>query len=465
MTLPTHRGNLLLVDDDRNLVELLTMRLASEDYEVRTALNAAGAVEVMRERSFDLAIVDLKLAHEDGIGLMEKLHADDPLLPVIILTAHGTIESAVQAIQKGAYTYLTKPFDSRDLLLQIEKAVENYRLNSEITRLRGLLKERYEFPNIIARSQKMQQLLEMVSRIAGTDSTVYLHGESGSGKEVIAKAIHLASARRDKAFVAINCAALPETLLESELFGHDKGAFTGAVRSTKGLFCEADQGTLFLDEIGDMPPTIQAKLLRVLQERQFYPVGGTKPVSVDVRVIVATKSGLAEEVKKGTFREDLFYRVHVIPIDLPPLRERKEDIRSLVQYFLAKFGEQMKKEIRGITPGAMRRLMEHDWPGNVRELEHTIEFAVAMSQEAMVTEDFILPSKSRQNNAVGVMPLKEAKQKFEKDYLLSLLDECHGNVSKAARSAGKYRADFYDLLKKYSIRPSDFKKRAASSIT
>jgi two-component system response regulator GlrR len=310
----------------------------------------------------------------------------------------------------------------------------------------------------------MQQLLEMVSRIAGTDSTVYLQGESGSGKEVIAKAIHLASGRKDKAFVAINCAALPESLLESELFGHDKGAFTGAVRSTKGLFFEAHEGTLFLDEIGDMPLTVQAKLLRVLQERQFYPVGGTKPVEVDVRVIVATKSDLEEEVRQRTFREDLFYRVHVIPIHLPPLRERKEDIRSLAQYFLAKFAEQMKKGILGLTPGAMRRLMDHDWPGNVRELEHTIEFAVAMVRDDLITEDFILPSKTPPESCAHVTPLKEAKQRFEKDYLLSLLDECEGNVSKASRAAGKYRADFYDLLKKYSIRPSDFKKKTAGSI-
>jgi two-component system response regulator GlrR len=462
MTTVKHQGHLLLVDDDCNLVELLTMRLASANYEVKTAFSSDRALQIAGEDFLDLAIVDLRLGEEDGIALMQKLHADHPLLPVIILTAHGTIESAVEAIQKGAYTYLTKPFDSRDLLLQIEKAVENYHLNSEITRLRLLLKERYEFSNIIARSQKMQQLLEMVARIAGTDSTVYIHGESGSGKEVIAKAIHLASQRKDKAFVAINCAALPETLLESELFGHDRGAFTGAVRSTKGLFCESDGGTLFLDEIVDMPLTVQAKLLRVLQERQFYPVGGTKSVAVDVRVIVATKRDLAEEVNKGTFREDLFYRVHVIPINLPPLRERKEDIRSLVQYFLAKFSEQMKKNISGISPGAMRRLMDHDWPGNVRELEHSIEFAVAMAQEDMITEDFILPSKARDEKSAGVMPLKEAKQRFEKDYLLSLLDDCQGNVSKAARIAGKYRADFYELLKKYSIYPSDFKKKPAS---
>lgn len=465
MTAQDSRGRLLLVDDDRNLVELLTMRLVSANYDVKTAFNSDHALELAKQQFFDLSIVDLKLENQDGISVMEKLHLGNPVMPVIILTAHGTIESAVEAIQKGAYTYLTKPFDSRDLLLQIEKAVENYRLHTEIVRLRGLLQERYEFSNIIARSQKMQQLLEMVARIAGTDSTVYLHGESGSGKEVIAKAIHLASGRKDKAFVAINCAALPETLLESELFGHDRGAFTGAVRTTKGLFLEAHGGTLLLDEIGDMPLGIQAKLLRVLQERQFYPVGGTKPVDVDVRVIVATKSDLQEEVKKRTFREDLFYRVHVIPIHLPPLRERKEDIRSLVQYFLAKFGEQMNKAIRGITPGAMRRLMDHDWPGNVRELEHTIEFAVAMIQDDLITEDFILPSKTSQASCSQVTPLKEAKQKFEKDYLLSLLDECEGNVSKAARAAGKYRADFYDLLKKYSIRPADFKKKTLGSLS
>jgi two-component system response regulator GlrR len=359
-------------------------------------------------------------------------------------------------MKRGAYGYLTKPFDTRDLLFHIEKALEKRRLASEIQRLRGLLEDKYDFANIVAKSDKMHRILETVARIAPTDSTVYLHGESGTGKEVIAKAIHLGSPRKDKSFVAINCAALPESLLESELFGHEKGAFTGAVRSTKGLFTQAHEGTIFLDEIGDMPLAIQAKLLRALEERQFYPIGSEKPVRVDVRLIVATKRDLEQDVKSGLFREDLFYRIHVIPIYLPPLKERKEDIPHLVDHFLRKTSEQMKKDVKGLTPQAMQKLMLHDWPGNVRELENTIEYAVVMTQQDMITEELILQTKT--GGEESLKPLKEAKDAFERSYLTHLLQVCQGNVSKAAKLAGKYRADFYDLLKKHDIKTQDFKK-------
>lgn len=464
-------AKVLVVDDDRNLIELVRMRLESVDYQVATALKGENAIEAIKGQVFDLSIVDLRLADRDGISLMEEIHSINPEMPVIILTAHGSIESAVEAMKKGAYSYLTKPFDHRELLLQMERALENRKLTSEIKRLEGLLRERYDFANIVARSEKMQRVLEVVSRIAKTESTVSIHGESGSGKELIAKAVHLASDRKNKSFVAINCAALPETLLESELFGHEKGAFTGAVRSTKGLFTQAHEGTIFLDEIGEMPLSIQAKLLRALEERQFYPVGSEKPVAVDVRIIVATKKDLEEEVKRGLFREDLFYRIHVIPIHLPTLRERKEDIPPLVDHFLRKFSQQMKKEIRGLTPQAMQRLMLYEWPGNVRELENTIEYAVAMTQKDAITEDLILQTKGAPDVTTqgftlqGQVPspessksLKEAKDSFERDYLIRVLELCGGNVSKAAKLAGKYRADFYDLLKKHEIKVGDFKK-------
>jgi two-component system response regulator GlrR len=327
-------GNILVVDDDPNLLELLRIRLESGNYQVTTALKEEEALKAAQGQVFDLSIVDLKLAQGDGITLMQALHLINPQMPVIILTAHGSIESAVEAMRKGAYSYLTKPFEAQDLFFQMERALENRRLSSEVNRLKNLLKEKYDFDNIVAKSGKMQRVLEMVARIAHTDSTVYIHGESGTGKELIAKAIHLASARKNKAFIALNCAALPETLLESELFGHEKGAFTGAIRSTKGLFTQAHEGSLFLDEIGDMSLSLQAKLLRVLQERQFYPVGSERSVEVDVRVVVATQKDLEDAVKQGGFREDLFYRIHVIPIRLPPLRERKEDIPPLVEHFL-----------------------------------------------------------------------------------------------------------------------------------
>jgi two-component system response regulator GlrR len=448
---------ILVVDDDRNLLELLKMRLESANYEVATAAREEEAIEAVKNSVFDLSIVDLQLLRQDGISLMEEFHLILPDMPVIILTAYGSIESAVEAMKRGAYSYLTKPFDDQDLLLQIERGLESRRLNVEIKRLRGLLEERYNLANMVVRSEKMKRVLEIVSQIAKTESTVYIHGESGTGKELIAKAIHLASERKDNPFVAINCAALPETLLESELFGHEKGSFTGAVRSTKGLFTQAHAGTLFLDEIGDMPLPIQAKLLRALQERQFYPVGSEKSVEVDVRVIVATQKDLESYVKQGQFREDLFYRIHVIPIHLPPLRERKDDIPPLVEYFLKKFNQQMKKEVKGLTPQAMQKLMLYDWPGNVRELENTVEYSVAMTRQDMITEDFILQTKEVIDQE-PLKPLKEARDAYEKSYLMHLLEICSGNVSKAAKLAGKYRADFYDLLKKHNLKSEDFKK-------
>ncbi|HSB03857.1 MAG TPA: sigma-54 dependent transcriptional regulator [Thermodesulfobacteriota bacterium] len=450
-------AKILVVDDDQNLLELVKMRLESASYEVTIASREVEALEAVKRHVFDLSIVDLQLAHRDGISLMEEFHLILPEMPVIILTAYGTIESAVEAMKRGAYSYLTKPFDPRDLLLQIDRALENRRLTSEVQRLKGLLSERYDFSNIVAKSEKMQKVLEAVTQIAKIDSTVFIHGESGTGKELIAKAIHLASERKNKSFVAINCAALPEPLLESKLFGHEKGAFTGAIRSTKGLFVQAHEGTIFLDEIGDMSLPIQAKLLRVLQERQFYPVGSEKLVEVDVRVIVATNKDLEDQVKQGLFREDLFYRIHVIPVYLPPLRERKGDIPSLVDHFIKKFSQQMKKEVKGLSPSALQRLMLHDWPGNVRELENTIEYAVAMTQREIVTEKNILQTKDASPDE-PFKPLREAKDDYEKNYLIHLLEICRGNISQAAKLAGKYRPDFYDLLKKHNLNISDFKK-------
>jgi two-component system response regulator GlrR len=467
-------AKLLVVDDDQNLLELARTRLNGANYDVTAAVDAEEAIKATKCGNFDLAVVDLRLADQDGMTLMERLHAVSPGMPVIILTGHASVEGAVEAMKRGAYTYLTKPFDPRELLLQIERALESCKLASENIRLKGLLKEKYDFANIVAKSDRMQRVLEAVSRIAKTDSTVYIHGESGTGKELIAKAIHLASDRKDKPFVAINCAAIPETLLESELFGHEKGAFTGAVRSTKGLFTQAHEGTLFLDEIGDMPLTIQVKLLRALEERQFYPVGSEKPVQVDVRVVVATKKDLIEEVKKGTFREDLFYRIHVIPLVLPPLKERMEDIPYLVDHLLKKICQQLKKEVTGLAPKAMQMLMQHDWPGNVRELENTLEYAVTMTQQNIITEDLVLQTRSPMAPSIveeaphghllpvpgSLKSLKEARTEFEKAYLIRLLEMCSGKASKAAEIAGKYRADFYDLLKKHEIKLADYKKSA-----
>ena len=465
-------GKLLVVDDDSNLVELVAMKLQAANYEVVTALTEENALKAATREVYDLCIVDLKLAGRNGISLMTELHSVNPEMPVIILTGHASVESAVEAMKKGAYSYLTKPFNTPELLLQIERALENRRLNCEIQRLKGLLQERYDFSNIITRSEGMRKVLDVVSRIAGTESTVFLQGESGTGKEIVAKAIHLASLRKNKPFVAINCAALPANLLESELFGHEKGSFTGANRSTRGLLSQADGGTIFLDEIGDMPGSLQAKLLRVLQEREFYPVGSEKPVSVDVRIITATNKDLQAEVKAGNFREDLYYRLHVIPIHLPPLRERKEDIPQLANHFLKTMSQQMKKEVKGITPAAMQKLMLHDWPGNVRELENVLEYAVAMTPLDMITEEYVLQAKpcapqtaSQAENGLQmtltlngpVRSYKDARYQFEKDYLVRLLELCGGKAAEAAKLAGKCRTDFYELLRKHEIKIENFK--------
>jgi two-component system response regulator GlrR len=451
---------IIVVDDDKNLLELLKMRLEASGFEVSVFSREEDALEAVKKQGFDIGIVDLQLASLDGITLMESFRSINPEMPVIIFTAHGSIESAVEAMRKGAFGYATKPFNAPELLLQIERALESRKLNSEIKRLKELIGEGQVCSDIVAKSGKMKEILHNVSRIAKTDCTVHIYGESGTGKELIAKAIHLASTRKDNPFVAINCAAIPETLLESELFGHEKGAFTGAYQRTKGLFSKANGGTIFLDEIGDMPALTQAKLLRVLQDKQFYPVGSEKPLDVDIRIIVATNKDLEAEVKKGLFREDLYYRIHVIPITLPPLRERKEDIRDLAEYYINKFSLDMKKEIKGLTPQAMHKLMLYDWPGNVRELINTIEYAAAMSHQELITEDLILNTK--EVNSEDLRPLKEARDSFERGYLIRILEITSGNISKASLLAGKYRADFYNLLKKYGLKPENFKSKAGS---
>jgi len=448
------KTKILVVDDDKNLLDIIHMRLEASGYDVVAVDHENLAKEAATEEVFDVGVIDLQLVKQDGLSLMEELHLIHPDMPIIILTAHGSIESAVEAMKRGAFTYLTKPFDSRELILQIERARERSQLTGEIIRLKELLGERFNFANIIAKSERMRSVLDQVARIAGTESNIAIYGASGTGKELIAKAIHISSPRKDFPFLAINCAAIPESLLESELFGYEKGAFTGAVKNNKGLFTRADKGTIFLDEIGDMPLSIQAKLLRVLQERTFVPLGGAGSVSVDVRIIVATNKDLKEEVKKGSFREDLFYRIHVIPVNLPLLKDRKEDIPPLVEHFIKKYNDQMEKKVKSITPAAMQKLMLHNWPGNVRELENTIEYAIAMTNSATLKDDLILQTKNGQDE---FLTLQEARAGFEKKYLQNLLKITSGNVSKTAELAGKYRADLYNLMKKHGITPRDFK--------
>ncbi len=446
---------ILIVDDDMNMLEVLNLRLQAEGYEVSTTSNTADALSQSRDTLFDLALLDLKLGGQSGIQLMKDIHQTSMDMPIIILTAFGTIETAVEAMKEGAYSYLTKPFDRRELLLQIKNGLEKYKLSREVRRLKDLVGEKYGLKNIIGKSKKMQDVLEQVLRAAEVDSNVCIIGESGTGKELIAKSLHILSHREEKPFVAINSAAIPEGLFEAELFGYQKGAFTGAISSKRGYFAKADGGTLFLDEIAEMPESMQAKLLRVLQDKTFYPLGGEKPVEVDIRIIVATNKNLEEEVKTGNFREDLFYRIHVIPIHLPLLKDRKEDILLLTDHFIKKFNNEMNKDIKGLSASAFQYLLSHLWPGNVRELENTIEYAMAMASSSIIDADLIFPRKPKDKGSLK--PLKKAKDEFEKDYILNLLTSTKGNVSKAARMAAKHRSDFYNLLKKHDLKAIDFK--------
>jgi two-component system, NtrC family, response regulator GlrR len=453
-------SKILIVDDDANLLDVLKMRIESAGYEVTAARNEEEAVRAAKTEPFNLSIVDLQLGDGDGISLMKQLRLILPDMPVIILTAFGTIESTVRAMKDGAYDYLTKPFDARDLFAHIENALEHRRLASEIGLIEQAFENRQDFPGIVTGSDKMRNLLGVVARIAPSDSTVFITGESGTGKELIARAVHFASPRKEKPIVALNCAAVPEPLLESILFGHERGAFTGALTGARGLFAKAQGGTIFLDEIGDMPLPIQAKVLRVLEERCFYPLGSDKLSQVDVRVIVATNKDPKEEVRAGRFRQDLFYRVHVIPIHLPPLRERKEDIPPLVGHFLKKLNQSMKKEIKGLTPGAMRKLMLYDWPGNIRELQNTLECAAAVMRSSVIDEDLLfqwMPGREKGVPAPVLRPLRQARDAFERGYLIELLRVCRGNVSEAATFAGKYRTDFYNVLKKHGLNPGDYR--------
>jgi two-component system response regulator GlrR len=447
---------ILIIDDDPSILKVIRMRLEAAGYLAIIAAEAQSALDLAKQEVLDLALVDLKLNGKDGIELMEELHQINPQMPVIILTAYGTIQSAVAAMKKGAFSYLTKPFNHQELLLQINNCLQRSRLTREVKNLKKIVGQRYGFENIITRSRGMEKVLDQVTQAAGSDSNVYIEGESGTGKELIARTLQLAGARRDGPFVAINCAAIPETLIESELFGYLKGAFTGASQDKRGLISQADGGTIFLDEISEMPMSMQAKFLRVMQEKEFYPVGARETIRVDARFIASSNKNLEAEVKNGAFREDLFFRIHVIVIQLPPLRSRKEDIPLLADHFLNKYATQTRKAIKGFSPAAMHKLMLHEWPGNVRELENTVECAVALTTQNQISEALILPARSQARDRL--QPLKDAKESFEKNYLTRLIELTGGNISQAAKLAGKYRADLYDLLKKYDIKPADFRK-------
>jgi DNA-binding NtrC family response regulator len=393
------KGSILVIDDESEIREGLELLLKTEGYVVASAETASLGLSRLEERPFDLMLLDVSLPDRNGIELLKDVHRQDPHLPILLITAYGSIEMARAAFKSGAMDYITKPWSNDELLAQVAQAVEARRLRDENVQLKRALKQRFNFPNIIGKSEKMLTLLDLVTQVAPSRSTVLISGESGTGKELIAKAIHSASPRADKAFVPVNTGSIPVDLLESQLFGHVKGAFTSAVASKKGLFEVADQGTIFFDEIATVSPETQAKLLRVIQEREFMRLGGTEQIKVDVRIVAASNVDLLSLVKEGRFREDLYHRLNVIHLRLPPLRERREDVPQLLSHFLEHFCQENGKPLRYFTPGAMKLLMDYDWPGNVRELENVVERSVVLSTQERVDVD-LLPESIRSKEIV-----------------------------------------------------------------
>jgi len=457
---------ILVVDDEMIVCESCKRILEEEGYEVETALSGKEAFEKMKANPFDIVITDLKMPGIDGMEVLRTFRKEYPDSIIIMITGFSTVETAVEAIKLGAFDYIPKPFTPDEVSIVVKKAIEKKSLMLENIYLRQELQEKYGFHNIVGKSKKMQEIYRVIAKVATTDSTVLIYGQSGTGKELIARAIHFNSPRREKQFVPVDCAVLSENLLESELFGHVRGSFTGAVTTKPGLFEVADGGTVFLDEVGNISLSIQAKLLRVLQEREFTPVGGTKAKKVDIRLIAATNKDLEKMIKEETFREDLYYRLNIVPIYLPALRERPEDIPLLAVHFLKKYAEEMGKAIKGFTPEAMEKLMRYPWPGNVRELENVIERTVVMIDDEMVrVEHLILPGQQEKEILENQIPmtseeLKEVKkqvrekavEEIERAFVLNALERHQWNVTRAAEEVGMLRPNFQAMMRKYNLR-------------
>lgn len=442
---------ILLVDDDVALLRLLAMRLSSEGYEVSTCDTPGGALSNLESLRPDLVVSDLRMDGMDGIRLFEEMRKQRPTLPVILMTAHGSIPDAVHATRLGVSAFLTKPFDGRVLVEEVQRCLL-LAADSVARQADGPAAWRQRF---VTRNPRMQALLDRAERVARGDASVLITGPSGSGKEQLSRLIHEASPRAAQPFVAVNCGAIAETLLESELFGHVKGAFTGALRDSPGLLRSAEGGTIFLDEIGEMPQAMQVKLLRVLQERTLRPVGGTSEQPIDVRVLAATHRNLNDDMRDGQFREDLFYRLSVIQIEIPALRERREDVPALALHYLSQMAQRYNQTLNGFAPEAMQQLVGHDWPGNVRQLVNVVEQCVALADGPLITAAQVAEALRIESPALPT--LAEAKDNFERSYLLQALRLSNGNVPQAAEWAGRNRTDFYRLLRKHDIEPEHFK--------
>jgi DNA-binding NtrC family response regulator len=431
-------GSVLIVDDEAEIRESLETLLELEGYAVESAATGEAGLARIGEQSFDLVLLDLALPDRDGMDLLAEIHVQDPGLSIIMVTAYGTVENAVRAMQAGAANFVQKPWDNEKLLADVRAAVARHRAEEENVQLKRALKQRYNFENIVGKSEPMLKIFDLVAQVAPSRSTVLLQGESGTGKELIAKAIHLNSPRRDRPFVPVNTGSMPPDLLESILFGHVKGAFTSAVASKKGLFEIADRGTLFLDEIGTMSLDTQSKILRVLQDKKFMHLGGVHELQVDVRIIAATNVDLKQQVREGKFREDLFYRLNVITIDLPPLRQRKEDIPLLAGFFLNRYSQENEMPTRRLTPEALRPLLAYSWPGNVRELENVIERAVVLSSGVDVGPELLPDQIAGRATAFSALEnradasLFDIMEDCERQIIGEMLEKCNGNQTDAA---------------------------------
>jgi len=450
-------GSILIIDDEAGIRESLQTLLELEGYDVETAANGEQGIARLGERSFDLVLLDLALPDRNGIDLLAEIRAHAPQLSVIMITAYGTVENAVKAMQAGAANFVQKPWDNEKLLADVRAAVARHRAEEENVQLKRALKQRYNFENIVGKSDPMLRIFDLVQQVAPSRSTILIQGESGTGKELIAKAIHLNSPRRDRAFVPVNTGSMPPDLLESTLFGHVKGAFTSAIASKKGLFEIADRGTLFLDEIGTMGLDTQSKILRVLQDRKFMHLGGVHELQVDVRIIAATNVDLKQLVREGKFRDDLFYRLNVITIDLPPLRQRKEDIPLLVDFFLSKYSEENERQRRRITPEGLRPLLSYSWPGNVRELENVVERSVVLSTGVDIGPELLpdpivgrgtpLPLLEHRGDA----SLFDIVEDCERRIILDMLEKCNWNQTEAAERFHVPLSTLNQKIKRMSI--------------
>jgi two-component system response regulator GlrR len=455
MSLKMQRNaRVLVVDDDPGLLRLMQLRLEAAGYGVTAVDSGERALAQLAVSRPQAVVTDLQMGGMDGIALFEAIRAENPALPVIILTAHGTIPDAVAAVKNGVFGYLTKPFDAKVLLEEIERALATSGVPGTAGKDDGLWRSA-----IITRNPAMEEVLAKARLVATGDASILIQGESGTGKELLARAIHAASPRSNRPFVAINCGAIPEPLLESELFGHVKGAFTGAIRENRGHFQSADGGTLLLDEIGDMPAALQVKLLRVLQERQVRPVGGLQHTPVDVRVISATHRDLEAELAAGNFREDLYYRLKVVSLRLPSLAERREDVPLLAGHFLGELITRYKKVISGFAPEAVERLVTAAWPGNVRQLYNVVEQSVALATTPLIPASLVEQAIQREETELA--PFEQARRKFEREYLAQLLKITDGNVTQASRMAKRNRTEFYKLLQRHQLDPRLFKPQRA----